>query len=204
MQIDLSQTQRMIEWFKDKLYLNAISSNASRRAVRRGQVYRCNFGCGVGSEIQKDRPAVIVQNDIANGHSGNTIVIPITHNTSTLPCIVNFTPQISSDGKVILDGQANASNMLCVSKARLGDFVTTLPAADMMKIDEAIAKSVDLMRYYADIEKQLKDKLEYIEKIKEQRNKAQDELKNIYQLLGVSESTAAIEEIKKLQKKIDR
>ena len=194
----------MIEWFKDKLYLNAISSNASRRAVRRGQVYRCNFGCGVGSEIQKDRPAVIVQNDIANGHSGNTIVIPITHNTSTLPCIVNFTPQISSDGKVILDGQANASNMLCVSKARLGDFVTTLPAADMMKIDEAIAKSVDLMRYYADIEKQLKDKLEYIEKIKEQRNKAQDELKNIYQLLGVSESTAAIEEIKKLQKKIDR
>lgn len=204
MQIDLSQAQRMIEWLKDKLYLNAIASNASRRAVRRGQVYRCNFGCGVGSEMQKDRPAVIVQNDIANGHSGNTIVIPITHDTSTLPCAANITPQMSADGKVILDGQANASNMLCVSKARLGDLVTTLPAADMKKIDEAIAKSVDLMRYYADIEKQLKDKLEYIEKVKEQRNKAQDELKDIRQLLDVSESDSVIETIKELQKKIDK
>ena len=204
MQIDLSQAQRMIEWLKDKLYLNAIASNASRRAVRRGQVYRCNFGCGVGSEMQKDRPAVIVQNDIANGHSGNTIVIPITHDTSTLPCAANITPQMSADGKVILDGQANASNMLCVSKARLGDLVTTLPAADMKKIDEAIAKSVDLMRYYADIEKQLKDKLEYIEKVKEQRNKAQDELKAIRQLLDFSESDSVIETIKELQKKIDK
>ncbi len=54
--------------------------------IKRGQVYRCNFGCGIGSEMQKERPALIIQNNVANSRLGNTIVIPINHDNSTLPC----------------------------------------------------------------------------------------------------------------------
>ena len=201
MQIDLAQTQRMIEWLKDKLFLNANAANARRRSVYRGQVYRCNFGCGVGSEMQKERPAVVIQNNIANGHSGNTIVIPITHDTSSLPCVANVTPQIAPDGTVLIDGQANASNMMCVSKARLGILVCTLPPSDMKLIDEAIAKSVDLMGYYADIHKRLNDKLSYIERLKEQRNTAQDELKEIRQILSLTDNDSIIDAINEIQKK---
>lgn len=103
--------------------------------------------------MQKERPAVVIQNDVGNNRSGNTIVIPITHDTSTLPCVANITPLTDTTGNVILDGQANASNMMCVSKARLGDLVGSLSKADMKKIDEAIAKTVDLMGYYSDLTK---------------------------------------------------
>lgn len=64
MNIDSIQIDKMLEWLKTKLKLDALSANAKRRTVKRGQVYRCNFGCGVGSEMNKDRPAVVIQNDI--------------------------------------------------------------------------------------------------------------------------------------------
>ena len=173
--IDSLQVDKMLEWLKFKLKLDALSSNAKKRVVKRGQVYRCNFGCGVGSEMSKERPAIVIQNDIGNLHSGNTIVIPITHDVSTLPCVATINPQIDEKGDVILDGQANASNILCVSKARLGDFICDLPKCEMRKIDEAIAKGLDIMKYYAELSKKLSNREKYIEKIKVERNQAQDE-----------------------------
>lgn len=204
MKIDLGQAQKMLEWVKTKLYLDALASNARSRAVKRGQVYRCNFGCGIGSEMQKDRPAVVVQNDVGNNRSGNTIVLPITHDTSILPCVANITPQMDSSGNVILDGQANASNMMCVSKARLGDLVCILPASDMKLIDEAIAKTVGLMGYYADITRKLNDKLTYIDGIKDERNKAQDELTEIRNKLGLNENESLIDCIIEMKKFVDK
>ena len=203
MRIELGQAQKMLEWLKTKLYLDALASNARVRAVRRGQVYRCNFGCGIGSEMQKDRPAVIVQNDIGNNRSGNTIVIPITHDTSTLPCVVNITPQTDSSGNVVLDGQANASNMMCVSKARLGDFICVLSASDMRLIDEAIAKALDLMRYYADITQKLNDKRNYIDRLKTERNNAQDELAQARKELGLAKEDSLLDRISEMKKTID-
>ena len=203
MKIELGQVQKMLEWLKSKLYLDSISQNARSRAIKRGQVYRCNFGCGIGSEMQKERPAVVIQNDVGNNRSGNTIVIPITHDTSTLPCVADITPLTDTTGNVILDGQANASNMMCVSKARLGDFVGSLSKADMKKIDEAIAKTVDLMGYYSDLTKRLNDKLEYISKIKEERNKAQDELEELRKTLELSQDESLKEHIVKMKNAIN-
>lgn len=45
---------------------------------RRGEVYLVNFHPTVGSEIRKTRPAMIVQDDVANEHSPITIVAAIT------------------------------------------------------------------------------------------------------------------------------
>ena len=204
MKIELVQVQKMLEWLKTKLYLDTSAQNARSRAVKRGQVYRCNFGCGIGSEMQKERPAVIIQNDVANSRSGNTIVIPITHDTSTLPCVANITPQTDVAGNIILDGQANTSNMMCVSKARLGDLVGSLPKTDMKKIDEAIAKTVGLMGYYSDLNKRLDDKLQYISKIKEERNKAQDELAELRKILELPDDISLTEHITKIKINIDK
>lgn len=203
MKIELGQVQKMLEWLKTKLYLDSISQNARSRAIKRGQVYRCNFGCGIGSEMQKERPAVVIQNDVGNNRSGNTIVIPITHDTSTLPCVADITPLTDAAGNIILDGQANASNMLCVSKARLGDLVGSLSKADMKKIDEAIAKTVDLMGYYSDLTKRLNDKLEYITKIKEERNQVQDELNELRKILELTRDESLKEHVAKLKNAID-
>lgn len=120
-----------------------------------------------------------------------------------MTCVAGITPQTDPAGNVILDGQANASNMMCVSKARLGDLVTSLPKADMKKVDEAIAKTVDLMGYYSDLSKRLDDKLGYISKIKTERNNAQDELNELRKILGLSNEESLKEFVEKMKNTID-
>lgn len=199
MLIDLGDVQKKLDWLKELLFLNANASNAKSRLVRRGQVYRCNFGCGIGSEMQKDRPAVIIQNDPSNKTSGNTIVVPITHDTAKLLCMVPITTQYDSSGNILLDGQANTSNLMCVSKARLGNHICDLSSGDMKLIDEALAKTVDLMRYYANLQTQYNNKEQHLKIVKNARNQAQDELKAIRSELGIGETEDILEAIKKLK-----
>ncbi len=44
----------------------------------RGDIYLVNFDPTLGAEIRKTRPALILQNDIANRHSPITIVAAVT------------------------------------------------------------------------------------------------------------------------------
>lgn len=193
MLIEFNKVQKFLDWAKDALRLDSFVSNAQGRRVQRGQVYRCNFGIGVGSEMQKDRPAVIVQLNSLNYTSGNTIVIPITHDTGTMPCMVPITTVYESDGTTVrLDGQANTSNIACISKARLGDYVATLSGADMKAIDKALAMTAGLLPHYADLQNKLNDKISYISRLKAERNAAQDSLEQICKKLGVSDAESAI------------
>ena len=45
---------------------------------KRGEVYLVNFDPTVGAEIRKTRPALVLQNDIANRYSPITIVAAIS------------------------------------------------------------------------------------------------------------------------------
>ena len=45
---------------------------------RCGEVYLVNFDPTLGAEIKKTRPALVLQNDVANRHSPITIVAAIT------------------------------------------------------------------------------------------------------------------------------
>lgn len=205
MNISISKVQQFLDWLKTKLYLDSNASNASKRLVKRGQVYRCNFGVGIGSEMQKDRPAIVIQNDIGNLKSGNTIVIPITHDTSTLPCMAPITPHYEADGTtLLLDGQANTSNIMCVSKARIGNYICDLSDADMKKVDEALAKTVGLMGYYSDLSKKLNDKLTYIEKLKQERNTAQDHLAAIYSLFQLDSNADLLSFLENMKNSLDK
>ena len=113
--------------------------------------------------------------------------------------MVPITTIYESDGITVkLDGQANTSNIACISKARLGDYVATLSSADMKAIDNALAMTTGLLHHYATLESKLNDKMNYIEKLKTDRNAAQDDLKQICKLLGVSDVKDAIA---KLQEK---
>jgi mRNA interferase MazF len=45
---------------------------------KRGEIYLVNFEPPVGAKIRKTRPALVLQNDIANRHSPTTIVAAVT------------------------------------------------------------------------------------------------------------------------------
>lgn len=186
MNIELENAEKFIDWLKTKSRLNSISTNAGARFVKRGQVYWCHFGINIGSEMSKitPRPAIIVQNYIGNLKSPNTIVVPVTHDSGTLPCLVPLSPIVDqTTGETILDGQANTANIVCVSKARLGDLIATLSSFDMKKVDESMAQTLELMHYQKDL-KEKYDKLNsYNEKVKIERNAAQDKINSIKELI---------------------
>lgn len=172
MDIDLTKTQQYLEWLKEKLYLNHLSATAQKRIVCRGEVYRCKFGVGIGSEESKERPCVILQYDSANKTSPNTIVAPISHTTSKLPVVVPLATKKDSSGKVILDGNVLLGNITCVNKARLGAYITTLTTQEMMEVDKAIAISLNLLHHYQSLQNMYQDKLNYIEYLKAKQTDA--------------------------------
>ncbi len=176
MTIDLLKTQHYLEWLKEKLYLNAISSTAKTRIVYRGQVYRCKFGIGIGSEECKERPCVILQYNSANKTSPNVLVAPITHTTSKLPVVVPIADKTDSSGNLILDGNVLLGNITCVSKARLGDYITTLTKSEMKEVDKALSISLDTYHHYQTLSNIYNDKLKYIEKLKQHNINLQKEL----------------------------
>jgi mRNA-degrading endonuclease toxin of MazEF toxin-antitoxin module len=49
----------------------------------RGEIYLVSFDPTVGSEIQKTRPALVIQNDIGNQYSPITIVAAITSKSTS-------------------------------------------------------------------------------------------------------------------------
>ena len=106
MQIELNKIQELLDWMKTKLYLHTKVEQANKRYVKRGQVYNCYFGIGVGNEIQKLRPCIILQNNIGNAKSGNIIVAPITHTYKDIPSIIKINTQYNEDGTILLDGYA--------------------------------------------------------------------------------------------------
>ena len=181
MSVELSNAQQFISWMNTKSYLNSIALNAAKRFVKRGQVYWCHFGLNVGSEMSKStpRPAVVISNFSTNKNSANVVVVPVTHNQSQLPYLVPIAPIFDVSGKVILDGQVDTADVICVSKARLGDLITTLSATQMKEIDKSISVSLDLLHYYTD-EVSKYDKLtKYVAQVKIDRNKAQDVLEQL-------------------------
>ena len=186
MNIELSNAEQFINWIKTKVHLNKISTSAASRFVKRGQVYWCHFGINVGSEMSKSspRPAVIVQNYLANKNSSNTIVVPVTHNMNSLPCLVPLETIRDEAGNVVLDGQANTANIVCVSKARLGDMITTLSAAKMKEIDNSSALSLELMHYFESSQKKYEKLQVYVERVKSDRNAAQDQIKQIKDIIS--------------------
>lgn len=210
-QIDLDKTQRYLEWTKKMLYLDTIAGRAKNRIVKRGQVYNCNLGVGVGSEESKERPCVILQGDVANSKSSNTIVAPITHSGSSLPVVVPVADKFDSTGNCILDGYALLGNMVCISKARLGDYRCDLTTDEMKEIDKAIAISVDVKRHYDTLTNILNDKLDYIKKLQNKIKTLDSKidtqeadlaiLKEVKSLLKVDEIASIPEEIAKLLKK---
>ena len=199
MSFDLNEIKEQLEWAKVKFILQDRVNSAKTRTVHRGDVYKCNLGVGVGSEMRKDRPCVIVQNEGLNKNSSNVIIVPVTHTDNpAMSCIIPIKPQADSQGKIILDGCVNVTGIRCVSKARLGDYISKLTNQELKEIDREIANLTGIIKHYNDLKNQLADKLAYIEKIKKERNAAQDIIKELTELIKNESDENLLENIKNL------
>lgn len=167
LKISIFKVQHMLDWIKTKMYLDANSEKAKSRIVRRGEVYQCNFGIGIGSEMQKERPCVIIQGNVGNLNSSNVIVAPITHTLKPIPSMASITTQKDENGLIILDGHVNLSNIQTVSKARLGKYITKLSKQDIENINFSLYISLGLIKNINKYENKIDNLKKYIEKLKQ-------------------------------------
>ena len=112
---------------------------------RRGNVYLVSFDPAIGAEIRKTRPAVVVQNDVANRHSPITIVAAVTSRVDgpSYPTEVRL-PAGTAGSKV---PSAVLTNQLrSMDRGRLIRRIGALDGETMREVDRALAISLGMVR----------------------------------------------------------
>ncbi|MDP6510290.1 MAG: type II toxin-antitoxin system PemK/MazF family toxin [Dehalococcoidia bacterium] len=110
--------------------------------VRRGEIYWVDWNPARGSDQSGTRPALVIQNDIGNRFSPNTIVASVTTAPTKLyPFMVRITPGESGLSE---DSIADLESIMTVSKSRLQGVCGRLGEVKMAKVDKAICNSLAL------------------------------------------------------------
>ncbi|MGA2711661.1 MAG: type II toxin-antitoxin system PemK/MazF family toxin [Bryobacteraceae bacterium] len=111
---------------------------------RRGEIYLVQFDPARGHEIQKTRPAVIIQNDIGNQYSPIVIVAAITSKLSAVPYPVEIPVAPTRSNGLSLDSAVQLNQIRSVDRERLAKRLGILDAATIRKVDAAIMISLGL------------------------------------------------------------
>jgi mRNA interferase MazF len=112
---------------------------------RRGEIYLVEFDPARGREIQKTRPALVIQNDIGNRQSQVTIVAAITSKLSPVPFPVDVAIAPSKANGLTLPSAVLLGQIRSVDRERLVKRLGSLDAATMGKVDQAIKISLGLV-----------------------------------------------------------
>jgi len=115
------------------------------RLVRRGEIYLCTFDPTVGHEIQKTRPALIIQNDIGNRYSPLTIVAAITSSVWTLPYPVEVVVDPTMTNGLDTTSSIRLDQIRTVDRRRLVRRLGVVDTVTMTKVDVAIKISLGLI-----------------------------------------------------------
>ena len=113
------------------------------KIIKRGEVYWATLGDTAGSEQGGTRPVLIIQNDMGNRYSPVTIVAPLTTKIRTkhhIPTNVYLRPD-----EIGRESAVHCEQIRAISKARLGDYITTLSDERMKDIDNALKISLNLV-----------------------------------------------------------
>ena len=105
---------------------------------KRGEVWWINFDPSIGQEIKKQRPAIILSNDVSNRYLKRHQVIPLSSQTQKLyPSEVI----IKIEGR---QSKAMADQLTTVSTLRFIRKIGELEKSEMKEIEEIIKLQLDL------------------------------------------------------------
>lgn len=140
MNIDEGDKQRfknIVAWAGEMMELTVKEKLSKNVTPKRCEVWTCQFGENVGSEVNKVRPVIIMQNDVGNCKSPTTIVIPITSREERQPTHVGLEEENFVWIERELKGTALAEQVRIISKSRLGRKIAEITVPTMERIEEA-------------------------------------------------------------------
>ena len=110
--------------------------------IKRGEVYRVNLDPTTGSEMKKERPAVIVSADSINSKAAVIVVCPITEASLKSSPIHIEVPK--GEGGLYKDSVVHCGQIRAVDKTRLGEKIGTLDALRLAKVSKGIMEALSL------------------------------------------------------------
>ena len=115
------------------------------RVPQIGEVYYMRFG-GTGSEQEGFRPGLVFQNNMGNAHSPNVIALPMTSVMKKLGqpthVFVNGKEAGLKKNSLVL-----CENPECMSKERIGGYITKLPDKYMKQLATASLLASSVIAY---------------------------------------------------------
>ena len=112
---------------------------------KRGDIYLVNFDPTLGAEIRKTRPALILQNDIANKYSPVTIVAAISSKFDEPLYPTEVLISAKARTGLAVDSVVLLNQIRTVDKKRLAKQLGTLSSAKMEEVNQALRISVGLV-----------------------------------------------------------
>ena len=112
-------------------------------APKRGEIWLVNFDPTVGSEINKTRPALIIQNNIANTYSPITIVAAITSAKAQDKIYPTEVFINAGTGGLPTDSLILLNQIRTIDKVRLVKKIGTVTAKHLRQVSIAIEISLD-------------------------------------------------------------
>jgi mRNA interferase MazF len=111
---------------------------------RRGEIYLVNFDPTLGAEVRKTRPALVIQNDVANRHSPITIVAAITSkfDEELYPTEVAIPAR---EGGLTADSVVLLNQVRSIDRQRLVNKLGLVKPETLAQVDEAIKISLALI-----------------------------------------------------------
>ncbi len=119
--------------------------NTNMKPVRIGEVYYMRFR-GEGSEQSGWRPGLVFQNNTGNYYSPNIIALPFTTSIKKAGQPTHVLV-LSADSGLPRDSMVLCENPECMSKDRIGEYITIIPPKIMAKIAEASILSSSIISY---------------------------------------------------------
>ena len=110
---------------------------------RRGEIHLVSFDPTVGAEIRKTRPALVVQNDIANRHSPITIVAAVTSHVDGRPYPTEVLLRAPEAG-LRVDSIVLLNQIRSIDRRRLVKRLGAVDAPTMAHVDRALGLSLGL------------------------------------------------------------
>lgn len=103
---------------------------------KRGEIWWVDLKPVVGSETDKERPCLILQNDVGNQNATTTIVAPLLPGAKTYPFVVNVAPTLQNG--LNGDRHINLSQMRAVDARRIKNKQGTLEDNYWEEIEKAV------------------------------------------------------------------
>ena len=103
---------------------------------KRGEIWWVDLKPTIGHETDKERPCLILQNDVGNQNGSTTIVAPLLPGTKTYPFVVNVTPTVQNG--LNDDRYINLSQMRAVDTQRIKNKQGVLEDIYWEEIEKAV------------------------------------------------------------------